>query len=85
MRPNAEAFSDRHQAGIGATEWKLGDFGVSGAIQGSQAFHDATELLGPDGRVGHWLSYSLVLAPLLYLLFARVSKAGARPPRPVLS
>jgi high-affinity iron transporter len=57
----------------------------SGAIQGSQAFHDATELFGPQGRVGHWLSYSLVLAPLVYLLLARLSKPGPRPPRPVLS
>jgi high-affinity iron transporter len=43
----------------------------SGVIQGSQAFHDATELFGPDGKIGHALSYSLVLAPLLYLLWAR--------------
>jgi high-affinity iron transporter len=52
----------------------------SGVIHGSQGFHDATELLGPDGRVGQWLSYSLVLAPLLYLLFARLSRPGHRPP-----
>lgn len=52
----------------------------SGVIHGSQGFHDATELLGPDGRVGQWLSYSLVLAPLLYVLFARLSKPGQRPP-----
>ena len=52
----------------------------SGVIQGSQAFHDATELLGPDGRVGQWLSYSLALAPLLYVVFARLSKPGPRPP-----
>ena len=43
----------------------------SGAIHGSQAFHDATELFGPQGSVGHALSYSLLLAPLLYLLWAR--------------
>ena len=46
----------------------------SGLIHGSQAFHDATEKFGPDGRVGHALSYSLVLAPLLYVLWARWSK-----------
>lgn len=43
----------------------------SGVIQGSQAFHDATEMFGPDGKIGHALSYSLLLAPLLYLLWAR--------------
>jgi high-affinity iron transporter len=43
----------------------------SGAIQGSQAFHDATELFGPQGSVGHALSYSLLAAPLVYLIWAR--------------
>lgn len=43
----------------------------SGAIKGSQAFHDATEVFGPDGRIGHLLSYSLLGAPLLYLIWAR--------------
>src|SRR5262249_54868666 len=37
----------------------------SGWFQGSQGFHDATEILGPDGRIGHALSYSLLGAPLL--------------------
>jgi high-affinity iron transporter len=52
----------------------------SGVIHGSQAFHDATENFGPQGTVGHVLSYSLILAPLLYLMWARRSKA--QPPRP---
>lgn len=52
----------------------------SGAIQGSQAFHDATEQLGPDGRFGHLMSYSLLAAPLLYLFWARRVKAARRPP-----
>ncbi|MDB4982480.1 MAG: iron permease [Myxococcales bacterium] len=54
----------------------------SGVIGGSQAFHDATEILGPDGRVGHLLSYSLLAAPLLYLFWARRAKATARPRPP---
>jgi high-affinity iron transporter len=53
----------------------------SGVIKGTQAFHDATELFGPDGRVGHALSYSLLGAPLLYLLWARRA-AAARHPSP---
>ena len=47
----------------------------SGVIHGSQAFHDATEVVGPDGRIGHLLSYSLVLAPLIYLVWSRWAKA----------
>ena len=49
----------------------------SGVIEGSQAFHDATELFGPDGRIGHALSYSLLGAPLLYLLWARRRRRAA--------
>ena len=52
----------------------------SGAIKGSQAFHDATEVFGPDGRIGHFLSYSLLGAPLLYLIWARRAAAARRPP-----
>jgi high-affinity iron transporter len=51
----------------------------SGVIQGTQAFHDATEKFGPDGPFGHALSYSLLGAPLLYLLWAR--RAAARRPQ----
>jgi high-affinity iron transporter len=51
----------------------------SGVIKGSQAFHDATEVFGPDGRIGHALSYSLLGAPLLYLIWARRAAAAHRP------
>jgi high-affinity iron transporter len=50
----------------------------SGVIHGSQAFHDATEAFGPDGHIGHALSYSLLAAPIIYLVWARRS----RPPGP---
>ena len=50
----------------------------SGVIHGSQAFHDATEAFGPDGHIGHALSYSLLAAPLIYLVWAR----RVRPPGP---
>jgi high-affinity iron transporter len=52
----------------------------SGVIQGSQSFHDATELFGPDGKVGHVISYSLLAAPVLYLLWARRAHAQRRRP-----
>ena len=29
----------------------------------SQAIHDATEILGPDGKIGHLLAYSLAVDP----------------------
>lgn len=51
----------------------------SGVIKGSQAFHDATEVFGPDGRIGHLISYSLLGAPLLYLIWARRASAARRP------
>jgi high-affinity iron transporter len=43
----------------------------SGVIHGTQVFHDATERLGPQGDIGQWLTFSLALAPLLYLLLRR--------------
>jgi high-affinity iron transporter len=57
----------------------------SGVIQGSQAFHDATEMFGPDGPIGHLLSYSLVAAPLLYLFWARRARATSRRPPPAVA
>jgi high-affinity iron transporter len=60
----------------------LHELAESGVIEGSRAFHDATEIVGPDGRIGHLLSYSLLAAPLLYLFWARRAKAATRPPAP---
>jgi high-affinity iron transporter len=34
----------------------------------SQAIHDATEILGPDGRIGHLLAYALAVVPTAWLL-----------------
>ena len=33
----------------------------------SQAIHDATEILGPDGKIGHLLAYSLAVIPTIWL------------------
>ncbi len=53
----------------------------SGVIHGSQGFHDATEMFGP--RRQH-RPLAVVFAACsrrsLYLLFARLSKPGNRPP-----
>jgi high-affinity iron transporter len=34
----------------------------------SQAIHDATEVLGPDGWIGHLLAYSLAVVPTAWLV-----------------
>lgn len=39
----------------------------AGVLPASQTIHDATEILGPDGRVGHVLAYSLAIVPTLWL------------------
>jgi len=53
----------------------------------SQAIHDATEILGPDGLIGHLLAYSLAVIPTAWLIglwwkrrrAASARAAGARP------
>jgi high-affinity iron transporter len=39
----------------------------AGLFPASQAVHDATEILGPDGRVGQALAYLLAIVPSLWL------------------
>ncbi len=36
-------------------------------LPASQAVHDATEILGPDGIIGHVLAYALAIVPTLWL------------------
>ncbi|MEP6802328.1 MAG: FTR1 family protein [Acidobacteriota bacterium] len=36
-------------------------------LPASQAVHDATEILGPDGLIGHVLAYALAIVPTLWL------------------
>jgi high-affinity iron transporter len=40
----------------------------AGVFPASQAIHDATEVLGPDGPVGHLLAYLLAIVPTVWLL-----------------
>ena len=40
----------------------------AGVLPASQTVHDATEILGPDGRIGHLLAYSLAVVPTVWLL-----------------
>ena len=39
----------------------------AGVFPASQAIHDATEILGPDGKIGHLLAYSLAGIPTIWL------------------
>ena len=39
-------------------------------LPNSQAINDATEILGPDGRIGHAMTYLLAIAPTTWLLWA---------------
>ena len=43
------------------------EFSEAGILPASQAVHDATEILGPDGRVGHLLAYLLAIVPTVWL------------------
>jgi high-affinity iron transporter len=54
----------------------------SSVIQGSQAFHDATERFGPDGDIGKWFTFSLAGAPFLYLVLDRLRRRRAPTTRP---
>ncbi len=40
----------------------------AGVLPASQVVHDATEILGPDGRVGHLLAYLLAIVPTAWLV-----------------
>jgi high-affinity iron transporter len=49
-------------------------------LPASQTIHDATEILGPDGKIGHLLAYSLAVVPTVWLLtlwWKRRRQAGA--------
>lgn len=58
----------------------LHELSESGVIQGTQAFHDATERFGPEGDIGQWIAFSMAAAPFLYVLFAR--RARSKPAAP---
>jgi high-affinity iron transporter len=48
----------------------------------SQAVHDATEILGPDGKIGQLLAYALAVIPTVWLLgmWWKRRRAGALEP-----
>ena len=57
---------DRFASGVFVVQLAL--YGVhelseARVLPASQVIHDATEILGPDGRIGHFLAYSLAAVP----------------------
>jgi high-affinity iron transporter len=50
----------------------------AGVLPYSQTVHDATEILGPDGRVGHLLAYLLAIVPTVWLAGLWWKKRAAR-------
>ena len=51
----------------------------------SQAIHDATEILGPDGRIGQVLAYALAVIPTAWLLGIWWKRRRATPARASVS
>jgi high-affinity iron transporter len=50
----------------------------AGVLPASQTVHDATEILGPDGRVGHLLAYMLAIVPTAWLARLWWKRRGGR-------
>ena len=50
----------------------------AGVLPASQAVHDATEVLGPDGRVGQLLAYLLAILPTIWLAGLWWKRRGER-------
>ncbi len=55
------------------------EFTEAGALPiiDNEQWHLATEAYGPEGLYGHWLSYSLLLAPLGFLIGALARRTNA--------
>jgi high-affinity iron transporter len=47
--------------------YSVHEFSEARLLPASQAIHDATEILGPDGKIGHLLAYSLAVIPTVWL------------------
>lgn len=50
----------------------------AGVLPNSQTIHDATEILGPDGRIGHLLAYLLAIVPTVWLIGLWWKRRAAR-------
>jgi high-affinity iron transporter len=66
--------------------YSVHEFAEAGLLPNSQAIHDATEILGPDGTIGHLLAYALAVIPTVWLALLwrkrRQAAASARSSSP---
>ena len=60
--------------------YSVHEFSEAGLLPNSQAIHDATEILGPDGMIGHLLAYALAVIPTVWLAAAWWKRRHADPP-----
>lgn len=58
--------------------WGIHELAESGAIAGSQAFHDATERLGPEGDIGSVFAFLVAAVPLVIVGWSVVQMAVGR-------
>jgi high-affinity iron transporter len=50
-------------------------------LPSSEAINDATEILGPDGKLGHLMAYLLAIAPTVWMGWLWLRRPdGKRPP-----
>jgi high-affinity iron transporter len=59
--------------------YSVHELAEAGLWAGAQTVHDLTEVLGPDGAIGHAMTYALAAVPLAWLALAVVR--GRRPTR----
>ena len=59
--------------------YSVHEFSEARLLPASQSIHDATEILGPDGKIGHLLAYALAVIPTVWLaaLWWKRRRAGA--------
>ena len=58
--------------------YSVHEFSEAGLLPNSQAIHDATEILGPDGAIGHLLAYALAVIPTAWLTASWWKRRRAR-------
>jgi high-affinity iron transporter len=64
------------------TLYGVHELSEAGVFPASQAIHDATEILGPDGRIGHLLAYLLAIVPTVWLTASWLRRRAGRPAAP---
>jgi len=60
------------------TLYGVHELSEAGVLPASEAVHDATEILGPEGKVGQLLAYLLAVVPTIWLAALWWKRRGAR-------